>query len=831
MTASRPGPPEAAVHPSLPEAALRRRCDPETLGFRTTEELEDPENPFGQERATKALRLAIDIRQPGYNVYALGESDLGMHETVRGILLEHAASQPAPPDWVYVENFARPGEPRALSLPSGTGSRFLADVQKLVDDLRVAVPAAFETREYATKLEEIQQESQDRHQALFGEIESAGAARGVAVIRSPTGVVFAPMRDKEMLSPQEFEALPDDEKEKRRNAVADLQKDLAERLKELPRIHKELRDRVRELDRNVMSYVVDNAVDELTRKFADLPAVVAHLEALRADVIARAADFRREREEDENSLAGLRMDRRFTRYAVNVLTDNKDARGAPVVYEDSPTYDRLIGQIEHYAELGNLITNFSLIKSGSLHRANGGYLVLDAHKVLTEPLSWTALKRALRSGNVDIESLSHRMGFSSSESLRPQPIPLDVKVVLLGSREVFYLLSEHDPEFSELFKIEADFEDAVERAPETERALARTIAMLARRDGVRPLAVGAVARVVEEASRLAGDGRKLSTSVRRLFDLVQQAEQRAKRAERAEITPEDIDGAVATQISRRDRFREKLLEAVTRKAILLDVRGRKIGQVNGLAAMSAGEFTFGRVARITATARMGEGRIIDIEREVELGGPLHSKGVLILTNYLAQRYARQYPLSLSASLVFEQSYSGVEGDSASLAELCALLSALAEVPVSQSIALTGSVNQLGQVQAIGAVNEKIEGFYDACRALGAEDVQGVIVPRANVEHLMLRDDVAEAAARGRLRIYPVDTVDDAMEILTGTSAGKPDENGESPEGTLGYVIEQQLLGFAVVAKRFGELFENDDQNPSSERKRARRKRAHQTRRS
>jgi lon-related putative ATP-dependent protease len=814
-----------AFRERLPAAALRRRCDASALGFSTTEEVEDADTAFGQTRALDALRLAIAMEQPGYNVFALGPSGVGKHATVRDLLARHAALRSSPSDWVYVEDFARPAEPRAIPLPTGTARRFAADVHDLVLDLRVSIPAAFEGRDYATRLEEIQAEFQAKQEALFSDIEKTGEGRGVGVVRSPNAVVFAPVRDGRVVPPDEFEKFPADEKERFRQTARELSVELSDRMKELPRLGREFRERVRDLDRAVTRRVVDTAIEELVRRYREQPRVVEYFESVRTDVVEHAADFRRDKDESGDRPFVRSADQRFGRYAVNVLVENQEGTGAPVVYEDRATYDHLVGRIEHYAEFGNLVTNLSLIKSGSLHRANGGYLLLDAQKVLTEPYAWSALKRALFSRRIEVEALAHWIGLSTSESLRPESIPLDVKVVLFGSRDLYYLLCEHDAEFAELFKVEADFEDAVDRTPETERGFSRMVSTLARKRNLSALSASAVACLVEQASRVAGDGRKLSTNVRVLFDLAAEAEHFAKGRGHGTIEAEDVKRAIDARTEQRDGLRDRLLEAVTRKSILIDVSGRKVGQVNGLAAITLGEFTFGRPTRITATAHIGDGRIVDIEREVELGGPLHSKGVLILANYLAERYAKRYPLSLSASLVFEQSYWGVERDSASLAELCALLSALAEVPVKQSIALTGSVNQWGQVQAIGAVNDKIEGFYDTCRALGAEQDQGVIVPRANVEHLMLREDVAEAAARGEFHVYAVDTVDEAMEILTDLTAGRPGENGESPEGTLNAAIEHALIEFAVVAKRFGEFVRIDSGNGKARRKRTERRAA------
>lgn len=816
-----------ATHVPLESAALRRRCETESLPFQTTGDLETDVGFFGQERALEALRLAVSMRRPGYNVFVLGPTGVGKHAIVQELLAQQAAADPTPDEWVYVNDFGNEQTPRAIPLPPGTGKKLAKDMQQLVAELRVAIPAAFESRAHADRIEQLQTEFKAKHEALFGEIERTGRARGIAVLHSPSGVVFAPLRGNEVLGSEEFEKLPAAEKERLKGVVHDLQEELSDRVKELPRIHTELRERLRKLDEEVTRYAVDVALEPLMQRYTALPSVVRYLEELRADVVEHAALFRREKEEEGFPIASARFERWPERYAVNVLVDRSEQPGAPVVYDDHPTFEHLTGRIEHYAELGTLVTNFTLIKSGSLHRANGGYLLLDAHKVLTHPYAWDGLKRALFGRHVQIEPLAQVLGLSAAESLRPQPIPLDVKVVVFGPPDIHHLLSENDTEFLELFKIAADFEASVDRTPQAEQRFAGLVGMATRQGGLRPFGREAVALLIEECSRLAGDSRKLSTNTRRLFEWVQESDHVAAERDAQVVDRVDVVAALGAQQRQRQGMRDRLLESVARRTLMLDVAGTRVGVVNGLAAASVGGFAFGRPTRITATARIGDGRVIDIEREVELGGPLHSKGVLILTNYVAERYAKRYPLSLLASLVFEQSYWPVEGDSASLAELCALLSALAGVPAKQAIAVTGSVNQFGQVQAVGAVNEKVEGFFDTCAMLKVDGSQGVIVPKANVEHLMLREDVVSAARRGEFHVYAVETVDDAMEILTGLSAGVADENGEWPPGTLNHIIEEQLIEFAVVAKTFGEIsrvgMEEGTPQVRSRRRRARRR--------
>jgi lon-related putative ATP-dependent protease len=495
---------------------------------------------------------------------------------------------------------------------------------------------------------------------------------------------------------------------------------------------------------------------------------------------------------------------RFRRYQVNVVVDHSESEGGPVIYEEHPTYNNLIGRIEHMAQMGALVTDFNLIKPGAFHRANGGYLLIDARELLMQPYAWQGLKRVLRAQEVRIESLSQALSLVGTVSLEPEPIPLKVKVVLIGERLLYYLLNQYDPDFGELFKVEADFSDEMAKTQENDALYARLIATMARRQELRPFDRGAAARIIERSGRLAGDSKKLSTHLLSVAELLEEADYWADHAGNDVVTVADVQRAIEEQIHRADRLRERTQEHIKRGTIMIDTKGAVVGQVNGLSVIALGDFAFGRPSRITARTRLGKGEVVDIEREVDLGGPIHSKGVLILSGYLGARFAPDHPLSLSASLVFEQSYAGVEGDSASLAELCTLLSALADTPVKQGLAVTGSVNQHGEVQPIGGVNEKIEGFFDACSAKGLTGEQGVLIPTANVEHLMLRQDVIEAVEQERFHVYSVETVDQAIELLTDVPAGERDAEGRFPEGSFNQRVEAQLIELAEKRREFAE---------------------------
>ncbi|OGA67601.1 MAG: ATP-dependent protease [Betaproteobacteria bacterium RIFCSPLOWO2_12_FULL_68_20] len=782
----------------LAAAELCRRCAPERFEFSTTAELPDLEEVVGQPRALGAIEFGVGIRREGYNLFAMGPEGVGRHTIVRRHLEQQAKRLEAPSDWCYVLNFDTPHRPRALRLPAGAAPAFKHKMERLVEDLRAAIPSAFETDEYRTRRQEIESELGERQEKAIGEIGERARAQGIGLLRTPTGFGFAPIRKDKVMSPEEFHALPEAEQKRLEELISGLQEELERAIHELPKVRREALRRMRELNRQVTRAAVDSLIEDLKAEYRDTPQVQTYLAGVQNDVLDHAEVFRQPKDGEPPTLFGIPLAQAeptevaLRRYQVNVLMEHAGAQGAPIVYEDHPSHDALVGRIEHIAQMGALVTDFTLIKAGALHRANGGYLILDALKVLTQPLAWEALKRALRSREVRIQSLGQELSLISTVSLDPEPIPLDLKVVLVGQRFLYYLLHAYDPEFAELFKVAADFDEDMPREPANDLLYARTIATLARKDGLRPLERSAVARVIDHASRDAGDAEKISVKMRTLADLLRESDYWAGAAGRAVIGPDDVARAIETQIERAGRVRERLQEHILRGSLLIDTSGERVGQANGLAVMQLGDYAFGSPHRITARARLGGGGVVDIERESELGGPIHSKGVLILSGFLTGRYATRKPLSLSASLVFEQSYGGVEGDSASSAELYALLSALADAPLRQSLAVTGSVNQHGDVQAIGGVNEKIEGFFDVCRARGLSGDQGVLIPRSNVKNLMLRRDVVDAVAAGRFAIYPVATVDEGIEILAGLPAGEINRR-----------VEERLADYAERSRAFG----------------------------
>ena len=791
-------PERAATSLSLAAHRLRQRCDLSAAGFATTADLQEPDGIYGQERAIEAIRFGIGMRAEGYNLFAMGPDGHGRHTTVRRLLAERAAADATPADWCYVFNFATPHKPTMLSVPPGRALQLQEDMRRLVEDLQVGIPAAFETDEYRARRQEIETEFNEHQEGAVSAVGDKAREQGIALLRTPSGFAFAPRHGDSVMEPERFRALPDAEQSRIESTIAALQAELEKVIESVPKWRREAQHKLRDLNRQVTGTAVSSLIKELTVKWKDVPAVGAHLARVQEDVLDHAEFFRQPKEGEPPTLFGIPIARTepgetpLRRYQVNVLVEHSRSQGAPVVYEDHPNYGNLIGRIEHIAQMGTLLTDFTLIKPGALHRANGGYLVLDALKVLLQPFAWDMLKRALRSRELRIETPAQSYGLISTVSLEPESIPLDVKVVLVGERLFYYLMHAYDPEFRELFKVAGDFEEDTERAAGAEIAHARAIATLVRNEKLRPLDRAAVERVIEHAARQAGDAERLSLHMRGLVDLLRETDYWAQAGGHDPATAADVEAALAARERRLDRMRQRIRDAMLRGTLMVSTQGERAGQVNGLSVVELGGFAFGMPHRITARVRLGGGKVLDIERETELGGPIHSKGVLILSGFLAGRYAVRHPLSLSASLVFEQSYSGVEGDSASCAELYALLSALADVPLAQSLAVTGSVNQHGDVQAIGGVNEKIEGFFDLCAARGLDGRQGVLIPGANVKHLMLQQRVIDAVAAGRFHLYAVDHVDQGIEILTGLPADRVNRR-----------VEERLVDFAQRARTAG----------------------------
>jgi lon-related putative ATP-dependent protease len=801
----------------LPADKLYRAFDAATLPFETTIDLPDGLEIIGQERAVEAIRFGISIRHQGYNLFALGPNGTGRQTTVNRFLQQRAVGEVVPDDWSYVYNFGQPDKPSALRLPPGRAVALRDDMKKLVEELASVLPGVFSGEEYQLQKHALDEELRGRQMEALEKLREEAKTHDIALIQTPGGFAFAPLKEGgEVITPDEFMQLDAAAQKEIETQVNALQEALQRLMEQMPKLQREMQARLRELNERVVGFSILPLLDELRQKYADLAAVVAHLDAVQADVIQNFDAFLQDEETAGRQLLGAALgiasaDRRppLSRYEVNVIIDNGGTQGAPVVFLDQPRYPDLVGRVEHVAQMGALVTDFTLIKPGALHQANGGYLVVEALKLLSEPFAWDGLKRALRKRALTIESLGQVYSMISTVSLEPEPIPLDVKVVLIGERELYYALSEGDPEFNELFKVSADFENEMDRGPESALAYARVIAEVARDESLRPFDRSAVGRVVEHGSRLVEDTTKLSTHMQSVTDLLREADYWAGEAGRATVEAEDVQRALDMQTYRAGRVQGQIQAAILRDRVLIDTTGTTVGQVNALTVYQIGNHAFSHPSRITARIRMGSGEVIDIERQVNMGGPRHSKGVLILAGFLGQRFAMERPLSLSATLVFEQSYGGIDGDSASSSELYALLSAIADVPLRQSLAVTGSVNQRGQIQTIGAVNEKIEGFFDVCRARGLTGEQGVLIPAANVDDLMLRRDVVAAAAAGQFHIYPVTTVDEGIALLTGLPAGELDEAGNYPPDSLNGRIIARLKQLADTQRDYNRPAQSD----------------------
>ena len=806
-----PGISEQIRIPPVPVSELRRVCQPLSIKPEPAEKTPTTSTYLGQERAINAIRFGIQMEHDGYNVFVLGPLGSARHGLVEELAKEPAVAKGAPDDWCYINNFSDPERPSALRLPAGKGAEFRDNMQALIEEIQLAIPAAFENDDYGNQLKALEAETQKEVEGLWRSLHEQAAGLGIALLQTPTGYVLAPLSEDKVIDDKEFDKLPEEKRKEIKQSIQRLSEELKARIETLPKLRKRHHERVRKLDREVTAHAVSVLLGDLKQKYQELPAVLNYLEEVQRDIVENAQEFRRT---EEPSLPFLTYDSTalFASYEVNLIVSNESDAAAPVIYESNPSYPNLVGKVEHRAEMGALLTDFRLVRSGALLQANGGYLVLDVHRVLGRPFVWEALKQALLTKQVRIESPAETLGFASTTTLKPEPIPLDLKVLLIGERWLYYLLCVYDKEFGSLFKVAADFDDDVERSTHNVEAYVRLIAERVRESKLLPLSVTAIARVIEQRARHADDSERLSMHMRSLDDLLVQADYYARRRGADQVAIEDVTEAIRQRDNRQDRIQNKIVDAIKRGTLLIDTTGECVGQVNGLSVTDLGEYRFGHPVRITATTRIGKGDVIDVEREVKLGGAIHSKGVMILSAALSARYAPDVPLSLHGSVVFEQSYGGVEGDSASVAELCALLSSISSVPIRQNLAITGSVNQLGRVQAVGGINEKIEGFFAVCKERGLDGSHAVIIPRDNIKHLMLTEEVVEAAHDDLFTVYAVQSIDEAIAVLTGRTAGQRDTDGVFPPDTVNRLVEDKLIQYATRRKQFSEGVSDDKEH-------------------
>ncbi|MGH2452389.1 MAG: Lon protease family protein [bacterium] len=790
---------------------VRWQCDPATFAFETTAELPPDEIVVGQARAVRALDFGLTVPQTGYNVFVTGPVGTGRTTYTRKKVADVAVTRPTPPDWCYVFNFQQPDQPVAISLPAGSGDRFRREVDGLIDELKDGIRKLLASERFAMRRAELVRTYETRINEIWQRLEGEARRLGFALERTPAGIFPVAIGPSgEPLTPEMIERLSEQQREELQQRGRNLQQDIGEALRQVRNLEREAREELRGLERDAVSSVVDRAVEPLKERSRDHPRVVDYLSGLHADVIDHLDEFKEEEETPRLPFpmppgVGRRTDP-YQRYRVNLLVDNGQSKGgAPVVFETNPTYYNLIGKVEYRGEFGALVTDFTMIKAGALHRANGGYLVLQLKDVLMVPVSWEALKRALKSREIRIENIGEQLGLIPTATLRPEPIPLDVKIAIIGSPLLYHLLYVLDEDFRKLFKIKADFDAEIDRSETTLNEYARAIGTITHREGLLPFSRAAVARVMEYSVRLAGDQEKLSARFNEVTEIIYEASAWARRAGANLVGTEHVRRAADEKVFRSNRIEERIREAIARGQLLVDIDGSKAGQVNGLAVHALGDYAFGRPNRITARTFVGNRGVVNIEREAQLSGRIHTKGVFILGAYLGGRYAQDRPLSLNGSLTFEQSYDEVEGDSASSAELYTLLSDLAGAPIDQGIAVTGSVNQRGEIQPIGGVNEKVEGFYYVCKAIGLNGRQGVLIPHQNVRNLMLNDEVAEAVRQGRFHLWAVHTVDEGLEILTGLPAGDAGADGRFPNGTINGRVARRLEELAERLRRFMPL--------------------------
>lgn len=790
---------------ALTAQQLRSFCEKAEFSFTNTDDIDDFEGFVGQDRAIDALSFAVEIDRPGYNMFLMGSTGLGKHTLLKRFLDDASSEQNAADDWCYVFNFDNPQKPKAINLPAGQGRQFRDDMRELVQDLLTAIPNAFESEQYYTRQQEVRDSLKEQTHAAFSSFEEEAKQHDVVFLASTSAkhgeeeLTFAPIKNGKKLSAEEYEKLSAKDKKKYEEVIAVLEERLNKLIRQRNQWQKEAREKISEINREVGMFAAAHLIDEVKIKYKEIKAITNYLIDVQEDVINGLYEFREHEHADVVDETGEDY-YGFEHYEVNLIVDNESNSGAPIIYEDNPMYQNLLGRVEYISQMGTQVTDYRFIKPGTLHKANGGYLIIDAHKLLTQPYSWEALKRVLVSKEIIIQSLGDAAGLVNTVSLEPESIPFDIKVVLVGSRALYYLLEEDDPEFSELFKVEVDFSESIESTKESLNQYAQVIATLIRKNKLAAFEQDAVKCVIEYGMRQVEDTSQLSTHMHSMVDLLIESDYWSRKSHNSPsaVTRADVQLAIDKQIYRADRSRDRIYDEINKGTVLIDVSGEKTATVNGLFVIETGRLEFAQPARITANVRIGDGDIIDIEREVDLGGSLHSKGVLILSSYLGSHYATGKPLSLAASLVFEQSYASVDGDSATVGELCALVSAISKVPVKQSLAITGSADQHGNVQAIGGINEKIEGFFDICMQKGLTGEQGVILPATNVSHIILRDDVVDAIDKKQFFLYPVNTVDDAISLLTGLPAGERDAEGEFPEDTVNFKVEQRLLELAEL---------------------------------
>jgi lon-related putative ATP-dependent protease len=788
----------------LPLEQYRNRFDTSLLDCKNTRELKPLEEIVGQKRALSALTFGLNIEEKGFNVYASGMYGTGRKSSVKKFLDELAKKKPQGNDWIYVNNYQNPYEPNAIRLPPGMGKQFKDDMDAFIDEAKRFLPKVFESEDYVNRRDAAISGIEEQKARLLAHIDEVAREKSFLIQPGPQGLLTIPLKKSgEPYQQEEFVGLPPETHAVYQKNKEELMVELRNTFRQLRDLDQEGGEAIEKLNREVALTAIGRRIAALNDKYEKIDEIGAYIEAVQKDIVENLPQFMPEPPQQQMPPQfPMIRDLAFRKYEVNVIVDASGSGGAPVIYEQNPSYQNLLGKIEKEVQYGVVTTDFTMIRPGSIHNANGGFLVLMAEDLFRNPFSWDGLKTALKTGEVSVEEPGERMGFISTKGIKPEPIPISVKVIIIGTPQIYQILSTQDPDFFELFKVRADFDTTMDRNDENIRNYASFICSLCEEGSLHHLDSSAVARVIEYGSRLAEDQNKLTTRFSHVSDIIREASFYAEQDGSEYTSDLHIVKAIETKIYRSNLIQEKIQEYITKGIFLIETEGEKIGQVNGLSVIGLGDIAFGRPSRVTATVGTGRGGIMDIEREAAMGGPIHTKGVLILSGFLNARYAQDKPLSLSARLVFEQSYEGVEGDSASSTELYAILSALSGLPINQAIAVTGSVNQAGEVQAIGGVNEKLEGFFEVCKAKGLTGKQGAMIPASNVQNLMLKEEILEAAQAGKFSIYPVRTIDEGIEVLTGVKAGTRQPDGSYEEGTVNYLVDRRLEEMAETMKEY-----------------------------
>ncbi|RQW89369.1 MAG: ATP-dependent protease [Geobacter sp.] len=788
----------------VPLGNLRWVCDTTQFDFETTHDLPELEGTIGQERALRSIEFSLDMSESGFNLYISGEAGTGRTSSIMKLLKKRAKTEPAPHDWCYVHNFKSPDNPIALALKAGMGCKLENDMRELLTTVRNDIPKALESKDYENQKAAIVQQHQEKNNAIFSALEQEAQEQGFSLQRTVSGLVMIPQKEGRNFTQEEYEELPAEEKKKIDDIGNALKEKLADLISQIRENEKIVKESLAKLDRSLGLSAVGHYIEPLKEKYAEFSRVLTYLDDVQEDILLNLEDFKGTQQPPP--FPGLKLPAQtpsFERYTVNLFVDNCEQHGAPVVFEANPTYNNLFGRIDHVMQVGGVATtDFTLIKPGALHKANDGYLIVNARDILISPFSWDALKRCIRNSEIKIEDVLEQYRIITVVTLKPEPIPMQAKIIMIGSPWIYYLLFHMEPDYRKFFKVKADFESRVTNSPEIIKDYALFISSHCNRERLRPFDRGAVAGIIEYSGRMVEDQERFSTQFMEIADLIREADFWAGRDGSSTVTRAYVKQAIDEKIYRNNLVEERLQQLIADGTILVDTSGSEVGQVNGLSVMTLGDYSFGRPSRVTARVFMGKGGMVNIEREVKLSGPIHDKGVLILTGYLGGKFAHDKPLSFSASICFEQSYDGIEGDSASSTELYALLSVLSGVPIKQGIAVTGSVNQLGKVQPIGGVNYKIEGFFAVCKAKGLTGEQGVLIPRSNIRNLMLTDEVVKAISAGKFNIWSVETIDQGIEILTGVPAGEKGPDGRYPEGTINQKVDMRLREILENMKSF-----------------------------